>query len=67
MDFLIVNLYKTTPNQVCFSAIAFCYCYDLAKSSRNDTLSFFRIRTHHRMSFTATCLPICENGAIIAV
>ena len=67
MDFLIVNLNKTTPNQVCFRAVTLSDGYDLAKSSRNYAPPFFRTRAHHRMSFPAAGLPIGENGAIIAI
>ncbi len=68
MYFFIVDLDKTATNKVCFGNIVFCNCYDLTKSSWNDSFQLLIIRnTHHSVSLTTASLSIGKDGPIVSV
>ena len=68
MNFLIVNFYKTATNQVGFTGLIFCNCYDLAECSRNDSLQLLIVRnTHHCVGLSTSSLTVSEYGAIISI
>ena len=51
-----------------FRCIIFCHGYYLTERSWNYTLELFVIgHTHHRVGFTAACLPICKDCSIVTV
>ena len=68
MYFLVVDFHKTAPNQVRFTGIIFCNCYDLTEGSWNNASRFFvGIEAHHGVGFATTGLPIGEDGSIISI
>ena len=68
MNFLIVNFHKIATNQVGFAGLIFCYRYDLAESSRNDSLHLLIVRNiHHCVSLSTPSLTVSEYRAIISI
>ena len=68
MNFFVVNFYKTATNQVCFTGFIFCNCYDLTECSWNDSFQLLIVRNaHHCVSFAASSLTVCENGAVVSI
>jgi hypothetical protein len=68
MNFFVVNFYKTATNQVCFTGFIFCHCYDLTECSWDDSFQLLIVRNaHHCVSFAASSLTICKNGAVVSI
>ena len=67
MDFLIVNLNKTAPNQVCLGIVTLGDGDYLTECPRNDASALFSRGAHHSMGLATASLPVGENGAIIPI
>ena len=68
MYLFIVNLNETTSDEMMFGCIVFSYRYDLTESSWYNTLSLLIfVSTHHRVRFTASCLPVGKDRTIITI
>lgn len=68
MNFLIVDFDKTATNQVCFTGLIFCNCYDLTESSGYDSLELLIVRnTHHCVGLSASGLTVSEYRAVVSI
>ena len=50
-----------------FGCVIFGDCDYLAEGSRDDASGLFIVSSHHCMGFPTSCLPICEDSAIVAI
>lgn len=63
--FFVVNLYVRAVKKMPFLFLGSSPCYYLFKCTRNNTPLFLIYSSCHRVCLSTTCLPVCENGAII--
>ena len=63
--FFVVNLYIRAVKKMPFLFLGSSPCYYLFKCTRNNTPLFLIYSSCHRVCLSTTCLPVCENGAII--
>lgn len=67
VDFLVVDFNETATDKMSFGRIVVCYGNNLLESSGDDSLGLLAIvASHHCMGLSTSCLPIGEDGAIVA-
>ena len=68
MNLFVINFDETTPNQMFLVLLTSGKGDNLAECSWNNALGLLIfMRTHHRMGFSAACLPICEYCSIVTL
>jgi hypothetical protein len=68
MNFFVINLDETAPDQMSFCSFALSKGYYLMEGPWDDTFVLITIGgSQHGMGFSTTSLSISENGAVIAL
>ena len=68
VNLLVVNFDETATDQMRLARIALGQRHDLTEGSRDDSLVFLAVlHSHHGMGFSASCLAVCKNSAVVAL
>ena len=67
MNLLVIYLDEAAADEMGLGCVVFSYCYYLTECSWNDASGLLTLSSHHRVGFTAACLPIREDSSIVTV
>ena len=67
VNLLVVDFNETATDEMSFGGIVVCYGNNLLESSGDDPLGLLAlVASHHGMGLSASGLPVCEDGAVVA-